>query len=80
MLRPEISPLKYASGPYKDGPWRKVQQVKSATEEENSLHYSLGAKLRKKKDTEEVIYNIKRNSEIQTQRIQKKKSKVPGMN
>ena len=32
-----------------------------------------GHNWKKKKDTEEVIYNIKRNSEIQTQRIQNRK-------
>jgi len=55
--------------------------VKSKTEEENSRWYPLRVKL--KRDTEEVIYNIKRDFEIQTQRIpptKKKKRKVLGMN
>ena len=51
----------------KDGSWRKTHHVKSKTEEENGRWYPLRVKL--KRDTEEVIYNIKRDFEIQTQRI-----------
>ena len=47
--------------------------MKSKTEEENSRWYPLRVKL--KRDTEAVIYNIKRDFEIQTQRIPTKKKK-----
>ena len=47
--------------------------MKSKTEEENGRWYPLRVKL--KRDTEEVIYNIKRDFEIQTQRIPPTKKK-----
>ena len=47
--------------------------MKSKTEEENGRWYPLRVKL--KRDTEEVIYNIKRDFEIQTQRIPPTKTK-----
>ena len=55
---------------------------KSATEEENSRCCPLQAKKKKRereRDPQEVFYNIKKDSEIQTQRI-KKKTNRPGMN